>query len=243
MPFDLSWHGVEHDINLFHEPDLYDPNTIGSLFKGWLRDLPDEILPKSKQDDLADKYGSSPTAPDALKAVLRMLPPWNYYLLFAITCHLSLLHAYVETNRMDYNNLYICFAPALKVNAVCFRWLVTDWRNCWDGCATEKEALEAEYRILDGESDIGREEFVEQAPGAEEVDARAESALDQESGANDPKAGKAPQRPAALKLGKSDESHEEEPAKKTPSHSRVASQLPELSPQKPISPIQIPGQK
>ena len=34
---------AEHDINLFDEPELYDINIIGSMFKAWLRELPDEI--------------------------------------------------------------------------------------------------------------------------------------------------------------------------------------------------------
>jgi hypothetical protein len=129
---------------------LYDVNIIGSLFKAWLRDLPDEIFPKSIQDKISDEHSSLENAPESLKVALSNLPPWNYYLLFAITCHLSLLHAYSEKNKMGYNNLVICFAPALKMNGDCFRWLVTDWRNCWKGCCTEKEALEQEYRIIDG---------------------------------------------------------------------------------------------
>ncbi|KAF1815395.1 Rho GTPase activation protein, partial [Eremomyces bilateralis CBS 781.70] len=36
----------EYDIDLFSDPDLYDINTITSLFKAWLRDLPDEVFPK-----------------------------------------------------------------------------------------------------------------------------------------------------------------------------------------------------
>ena len=79
-----------------------------------------------------------------------MLPPWNYYLLFAITCHLSLLTAYADKNKMTYNNLCVCFQPCLKIDAYCFRFLVERWRDCWQGCYTEKDALEDEYRALDG---------------------------------------------------------------------------------------------
>ena len=83
-----------------------------------------------------------------MKDELSKLPPWNYYLLFAITCHLSLLTAYSDKNKMTYSNLCICFQPALKIDAFCFSFLVQDWRNCWQGCWTEKEALEEEYRVL-----------------------------------------------------------------------------------------------
>jgi RhoGAP domain len=111
--------------------------------------LPEDILPTSTQDELTSRYAGEQKAPEEVKEVLSQLPPWNYYLLFAITCHLSLLHAYQEKNKMTFNNLFVCFAPALRLNGDCFRWLVGDWRACWLGCATEKEALEEEYRILD----------------------------------------------------------------------------------------------
>lgn len=141
---------TELDINLFDEPDLYDINIIGSIFKAWLRDLPDEIFPKAIQAQIAAKCHGAQTAPQMLKDELSKLPPWNYYLLFAITCHLSLLNSYVDKNKMNFSNLCICFQPCLKMDLFCFQFLVCDWRNCWQGCWTEKQALAEEYAILDG---------------------------------------------------------------------------------------------
>ncbi|KAI9814850.1 MAG: hypothetical protein M1832_005652 [Thelocarpon impressellum] len=141
---------TELDINLFDEPDLYDINIIGSMFKAWLRELPDEILPKDTQARIADKCLGATEVPQMLKDELSKLPPFNYYLLFAITCHLSLLHSYVDKNKMDYRNLCICFQPCLKIDGFCFQFLVCDWKHCWQGCWTEKEALMEEYRVLDG---------------------------------------------------------------------------------------------
>lgn len=137
---------TEYDINLFDQPDLYDINTIGSLFKSWLRELPDEILPKAVQSRIASQCAGATSAPQLLKDELSRLPPFNYYLLFAITCHLSLLNHYADKNKMDYRNLCICFQPCLKIDAFCFQFLVMDWKNCWQGCWTEQEYLEEEYR-------------------------------------------------------------------------------------------------
>lgn len=137
---------TEYDINLFNEPELYDINTIGSMFKSWLRELPDEILPKTIQNKVATQCAGATSAPQLLKDELSRLPPFNYYLLFAITCHLSLLNSYADKNKMDYRNLCICFQPCLKIDAFCFQFLVMDWKNCWQGCWTEKEYLEEEYR-------------------------------------------------------------------------------------------------
>jgi len=136
----------EYDINLFDEPELYDINTIGSMFKSWLRELPDEILPKSVQNKIGAECAGATAAPQLLRDELSKLPPFNYYLLFAITCHLSLLNSYADKNKMDYRNLCICFQPCLRIDAFCFQFLVMDWKNCWQGCWTEKEYLEEEYR-------------------------------------------------------------------------------------------------
>ena len=140
----------ELDVNLFEEPELYDINIIGSMLKAWLRELPDEILPKATQARIARECLGATEVPQMLKDELSKLPPFNYYLLFAITCHLSLLHSYVDKNKMDYRNLCICFQPCLKIDGFCFQFLVCDWKHCWQGCWTEKAAVEEEYRYLHG---------------------------------------------------------------------------------------------
>jgi RhoGAP domain len=138
---------TEHDINLFDEPELYDINTIGSMFKAWLRDLPDEIFPKQVQIKIAEQCMGATKTPQLLRDELSKLPPFNYYLLFAITCHLSLLHSFADKNKMDYRNLCICFQPCLRIDGFCFQFLVQEWKSCWQGCWTEKEYLEEEYRV------------------------------------------------------------------------------------------------
>lgn len=138
---------TEHDCNLFEAQELYDVNTIASMFKAWLRDLPDELFPKAVQAKIAKECQGAQQTPQLLKDELSKLPPFNYYLLFAITCHLSLLHSYADQNKMDYRNLCICFQPCLKIDAFCFQFLVIDWKECWlQGCWTEKEYLQEELR-------------------------------------------------------------------------------------------------
>ena len=249
---------IEYDVNLFEEDDLYDVNTVGSLFKAWLRELPEEIFPLKTQDELSSKYAGEEKAPSEFRDVLSELPPWNYYLLFAITWHLSLLNAYQDKNKMTFHNLYVCFAPALKVNNDCFRWLVADWRNCWKGCITETEALKEEYFILDGgpphlEPSTPPNELERPTESIESTPRRPGSS----SSTN--KASMTPPRirnwtikepkPIPVGLGRSkDDSvlptgREQQFAggvnlsPHTPSHNRSASQLPELSFPQPISPI------
>lgn len=139
---------TDRDIDLISDPNLNDPNVIGSLFKGWLRQLPDEIFPKETQARIQRECQGAKSTPQLLKDELSRLPPFNYYLLFAITCHISLLHSCSEFNKMNYNNLCICFQPAIKIDAFCFQFLILDWRNCWQGCWTEKDFLSDELEYL-----------------------------------------------------------------------------------------------
>jgi hypothetical protein len=136
------------DIDLFEQEDLYDINIIGSMLKAWLRELPDELFPKESQDRISRECPNSETVPQILIDELSNLSPFKYYLLFAITCHLSLLLAHADKNKMDFRNLCICFQPCMKIDSYCFKFLVCDWRDCWKGCKTEAEYSEAEYKFF-----------------------------------------------------------------------------------------------
>ncbi|KAH6648619.1 Rho GTPase activation protein [Truncatella angustata] len=136
------------DVDLFAQEDLYDINIIGSMLKAWLRELPDELFPKEAQERIARECAGADAVPQLLIEELSNLQPYNYYLLFAITCHLSLLLAHSEKNRMDFRNLCICFQPCLKIDAFCFRFLVCDWRDCWKGCKNEGKFIEEEYAMM-----------------------------------------------------------------------------------------------
>ena len=136
-------------MDLFEEEDLYDINIVGSMLKAWLRELPDELFPKEAQDRISRECAGAETVPALLIDELSKLPPFNYYLLFAITCHLSLLLAHADKNKMDFRNLCICFQPCMKIDAFCFRFLVCNWRECWKGCKNEAKYIEEEYALLD----------------------------------------------------------------------------------------------
>ncbi|CAH0026653.1 unnamed protein product [Clonostachys rhizophaga] len=138
-----------YDVNLFEAKDLYDINIIGSMLKAWLRELPDELFPKAAQERIARECAGAETVPQLLIDELSNLSPFQYYLLFAITCHLSLLLAHSDKNKMDFRNLCICFQPCMKIDAFCFKFLVCDWRECWKGCKNEAAYIEQEYILLD----------------------------------------------------------------------------------------------
>ena len=208
------------------------------MFKSWLRDLPEEIFSKSTQAKIARENPDAKTVPQMLRDELSLLPPWNYYLLFAITCHLSLLTAYADKNRMTYNNLCVCFQPCLKIDTYCFRFLVEQWRDCWQGCFTEKEALEEEYRLLDGLASSGGDSSNSSSEPAQE-DIAVELATNNRR--DIPVRGK----PPALNLKRSgNEAPPATPAVLLPEEhnghaatNSLSSRVPELAPMKPLSPI------
>ena len=93
-------------------------DIVGSMFKAWLRELPTEILLKVVQDKIATECHGEREVPQLLRDELSSLPPWNYYLLFATTCHLSLITACAKKKKMTYHKLCVCFQPALRIEVV-----------------------------------------------------------------------------------------------------------------------------
>ena len=149
---------TEIDVDLLSQ-EVLDPNEIASLLKSWLREQPSEIMPAHAQKLLSIELEKEnphfrnvgQPASQLLRDALSDLPPFNYYLLFAITCHLSLLLANKDRNRMDLNNLAVCVGPCLNLDRWLFNYLVGDWRHCWQGCYTEKDALEIEKMVEQGD--------------------------------------------------------------------------------------------
>ncbi|KAI9892843.1 MAG: hypothetical protein M1814_001002 [Vezdaea aestivalis] len=254
----------ELDIDLFEEPELYDINIIGSMFKAWLRDLPDEILPKAVQNKVSEQCAGATEVPQLLKDELSKLPPFNYYLLFAITCHLSLLHSYVEKNRMDFRNLCICFQPSMKIDGFCFNFLVCKWKSCWQGCWTEKEALTVEYGFLDGvSSDTGPKSLQtsnapmrpETAPGRSEpprplagYNGRSLSSSGSDQTHSNPRSPAKPMGSTDLpfrKAGNVDAAEEQERSQEAsdgpgiPRKKTINGHAPTLSPVTPLSPFRV----
>lgn len=171
----------EYDIDLFAQADLYDINIVGSMLKAWLRELPDELFPKEAQDRVARECAGSEKVPQLLIDELSNLSPFNYYLLFAITCHLSLLLAHTDKNKMDFRNLCICFQPCMKIDAFCFKFLVCDWRDCWKGCKTEARYIEEEYMLFNQSPPLGAGDARRHEPAGQEEHAVSSSGSSKKS--------------------------------------------------------------
>ena len=139
--------GPYYDTDLLEDENLPDVNAVASMMKAWIRDLPEPLLPKQVANTILEHCDDPQKTPQAMRDALSNLPPYNYYLLFAITCHISLVHSHSKINKMDYNALSICFQHSLQIDSKIFELLVCDWRNCWQGCFTESEYLQQEAAI------------------------------------------------------------------------------------------------
>ncbi|KAL9057619.1 MAG: hypothetical protein Q9162_002234 [Coniocarpon cinnabarinum] len=139
-----------YDVDmLVPENEPQDINVVASLLKAWVRDLPEQLLPKSIQDKIEREAPDANVTPQVMRDELSKLSPYNYYLLFAITCHMSLLHAHRKVNKMKFGALRTCWA-SLDVSAYIFQFLICDWRNCWQGCFTEQDQIVVESEIIAG---------------------------------------------------------------------------------------------
>lgn len=82
---------------------------------------------------------------------LSRLPPYNYYMLYSLTAHLSNVARHSEQNKMNLSNLGLIFCSTLRMDRFIFNWLVSDWSECWQGCWTEeKELQETDPDLLKG---------------------------------------------------------------------------------------------
>jgi hypothetical protein len=117
-------------------------NSVASLLKLYLRELPEPLLTAQLQQDFAEgapchavqPHRPGPPSPkaavagntvahshcgaDALARVLQSLPQPNYMLLACLMRHLAVVASHAAENKMDANNIFIVFQPTTGVNRV-----------------------------------------------------------------------------------------------------------------------------
>ncbi|KAJ3209776.1 hypothetical protein HDU82_000138 [Entophlyctis luteolus] len=84
-------------------------HIVASVFKQWIRDLPDGVIPKKYFQPFADCTG----IPGKLQAVIKSLPVVNREVLEYILRFLLKVVSYSSKNLMSVQNLVIVFAPNL----------------------------------------------------------------------------------------------------------------------------------
>jgi len=113
-----------------------NPNTIATLLKLFLRNLPNKLVDEEhniKLNDIIRKYGvENPeefTEFDEVASVLEDIPEWDYNLLGYICFHLKSVVDNSDANKMNINNLGLIFCPTLKISPAVFSVLVVHSQN------------------------------------------------------------------------------------------------------------------
>ncbi|KAI8593534.1 hypothetical protein BDZ88DRAFT_503842 [Geranomyces variabilis] len=126
-----------------------DCNAIASLFKAWLRELPESILTESVASQLSRLYQASandsidPTTDTKLLAethaifAAASLPFINRCILYVLFGHLSLVASKESVNKMSVGNLQVIFCPTLGIGSHLFKVLVAEYEPLFGGVQSE----------------------------------------------------------------------------------------------------------
>lgn len=108
--FDLG-----NEPNLSEEGRYPDPHIITSVFKLWLRTLPEPVISSHLFAALikAAQISDYENRLHAVRALLWLLPPPNFQLLLRIARHLDTVTLWEADNHMSPQNLAMIFAPGL----------------------------------------------------------------------------------------------------------------------------------
>jgi len=146
-----STHKVEvlKDKYDFLEPvslDGEDPNTIATLLKLFIRNLPSKLSDEDhnvKLNNIITKYGIEKpeefTEFDEIAAVLEDIPEWDYNLLGYICFHLKSVADNSDSNKMNINNLGLIFCQTLKISPAVFSILVIHSQNVFRRFLTNED--------------------------------------------------------------------------------------------------------
>ncbi|ORX43784.1 hypothetical protein BCR36DRAFT_335513, partial [Piromyces finnis] len=157
-----STHQVEvlRDKYDFLEPvDLKgeNPNTVATLLKLFLRNLPTKLVDEEhniKLTDVIRKYCIEKpedfTEYDELADILEEIPEWNYNLLGYICFHLKSVSDNSDLNKMTINNLGLIFCPTLKIPPAVFSVLVIHSQEVFRRFLANEEDYGNEYQENEG---------------------------------------------------------------------------------------------
>ncbi|KAI5801509.1 hypothetical protein DFH27DRAFT_60161 [Peziza echinospora] len=95
-----------------------DVNSVTSVLKTYFRELPDTLLTTALYPEFiqAAKIEDDLLRRDTLHGIINRLPDPNYATFRALTLHLSRVKEKAAINRMNSQNIAICFGPTLMAN-------------------------------------------------------------------------------------------------------------------------------
>ncbi|KAI8911971.1 hypothetical protein DFJ77DRAFT_468416 [Powellomyces hirtus] len=133
--------GLDVDLTLQH----IDCNAVASLFKAWLRELPESILTDPVALQLSRLYSNTadnePTpqliAETRATIAAANLPYLTRALCYTLFGHLANVASKEGVNKMSVGNLQVIFCPTLGIGSALFRCLVSEYEMLFGGIKTE----------------------------------------------------------------------------------------------------------
>jgi len=160
--------GSSHDVEVLKEKfdalepvDLSNenPNTVATLLKLYLRQLPNKLIDEESNNKINDIIKSTGaenpedfTAFDEVAAILEEIPPWEYNLIGYICFHLKSVADNQDTNKMSVNNLGLIFCPTLKISPSVFSVLVVHSQNVFRRFLSDEDGNDLEQSRKNSQS-------------------------------------------------------------------------------------------
>ncbi|TPX64337.1 hypothetical protein SpCBS45565_g05977 [Spizellomyces sp. 'palustris'] len=132
-----------------------DPNAVASLFKAWLRELPESILTSALTPKFTQIYQGPETngPPDPAqiaadphrfsqaRSLCTQLPLENRALLCLLFGHLFRVQARESVNKMGIPNLQVIFCPTLGLSSTLLAVLCLRWKDLFDDGESARETV------------------------------------------------------------------------------------------------------
>lgn len=96
----------------------YEPNTVASLLKQYLRELPENLLTKDLMPRFEDVCGKSPEVEKVqeFQRLLKELPECNLLLIAWLIVHMDHVIAKELETKMNIQNISIVLSPTVQVH-------------------------------------------------------------------------------------------------------------------------------
>ncbi|KAG0637385.1 Rho GTPase activation protein [Tuber brumale] len=131
------------------EDFFYDVNSVASILKQFFRDLPEPLLTNALYPDFinASHIDEETVRRDSLHELINRLPDPNYATLRMLILHLHRIQANSNINRMNSNNLAICFGYAVALCNYGGRWPLTNYRPTLMGSNASLNMADANWQV------------------------------------------------------------------------------------------------
>lgn len=98
--------------------DDYEPNTVASLLKQYLRELPENVLTKELMPRFEEACGKSTDGErvQECQRLLKDLPECNYYLVSWLIVHMDHVIAKELETKMNIQNISIVLSPTVQIS-------------------------------------------------------------------------------------------------------------------------------